>query len=685
MDFESIKFRMKLAAGIGLLGMAFFYWQNRAMRMSLQAEMEGAMESGMPHEADPYPRVTQVRKAEQAGKLFEALALCRKIAAEPKDEGELKEARKTLGWLLQSALRAAAAAGDMESGDSTWREILALEDDSLRRSAGHSLHSWAQKEIQGGRLDSSRRLVGMVLAEPLRRDDISSIQLVRDWSAVLLKRQKELIEAGKELEGAELFIEAATLSPWERELSSALAREPAEKLMAAGRRLAAAGAHGAALAHFEAAWETPKISHADREAIPGLRDDCWLGLAKEAEGAGRVNRNLMNSALSFYERVQGPRAEEALSRLAALLESEAGKAAAEKKYPAADGYLDQAQQKALDAWRRRAFRQPPDLWTGVDSAAAERIRKEHKDPILQSNALVQALNGEKGPDYPLLEVRRLAAVRDALALDWAVSDLNLDVESAVRRIRPLLRGSVDPAAKTRVDAGVRGALRNAVAKKNFPALVELGAFQIAELGPPPPGDSFRNEMISGLDEAAKQYAGESPNKSLFILTLVADGFPEEPAGVEAREQAMVKSAEAFKAAEESPPGGLDAGPSGLPGLSLISVENSTEHHILIFYGGPERFFLRVNPYRRAGAVIRDGSYEVGVMTSGDNVVPYRSKLKYAARRLLHRYVIERRVNGQIEGGSRAPTTSGDWRLLRVPPGAAPLKIDPVSGAVSAAS
>ena len=372
MDFESIKFRMKLAAGIGLLGMAFFYWQNRAMRMSLQAEMEGAMESGMPHEADPYPRVTPVRKAEQAGKLFEALSLCRKIAAEPRTRGvEGSPQDAGLAFNQPCAQRPRRGYG---IGRFDLEEILALEDDSLRRSAGHSLHSWAQKEIQGGRLDSSRRLVGMLLAEPLRRDDISSTQLVRDWSAALLKRQKELIEAGKEPEGAELFIEAATLSPWERELSSALAREPAEKLMAAGRRLAAAGAHGAALAHFEAAWETPKISHADREAIPGLRDDCWLGLAKEAEGAGRVNRNLMNSALSFYERVQGPRAEEALSRLAALLESEAGKAAAEKKYPAADGYLDQAQQKALDAWRRRAFRQPPDLWTGVDSAAAERIR-----------------------------------------------------------------------------------------------------------------------------------------------------------------------------------------------------------------------------------------------------------------------------------------------------------------------
>lgn len=683
MDFEALKFRVKAAAGIAVIGVAFYTWQMRSMQRNIQAEIEASMESGMTPPADPYPRITQVRKTEQSGQLFEALALCRKIVAEPKDEGELKEARRTLGWLLQSALRAAAAAGDLNSGEAVWKELLGLKDDDLRRSAAHSLHSWARTEIQGGRLDSSRRLVGMVLSEPLRRDDISSIQLVREWSAVLLKRRKELIEAGKELEGAELFIEAATLSPWERELSSALAKEPVEKLMAAGRRLAAAGVHGAALAHFEATWESPKISPADREAVPGLRDDCWLGLAKEAEGAGRVDRVLMNSALSFYERVQGPRAGEALNRLGALLESEGKKAAAEKKFPAADGYLDQAQQKALEAWRKRAFGRPPDLWTGVEPEATERIRRDFKNPVEQSNALVQAFNGEKGSDHPLLEVRRLAALRQALALDWAVADLNLDAESALRRMRPLLRGAVDPAAKARVDAGVRGALRIAVAKKNFPALVELGAFQVSELGAPISGDPFRGELVAALDAAAKEYAAQSPNKSLFILTLLADGFPEDPAGAAAKEAALAKSAEAFKAAEGSPPGGLDAGPSGLAGLSVVSVENLTEHHILIFYGGAERFFLRVNPYRRASAVLRDGEYELGVMTSGDGVVPYRSKLKYSARRLLHRYLIERRVNGRLEGGpGGAAPASGDWRLLRVPPGVSNLKIDPASGKVS---
>lgn len=100
------------------------------------------------------------------------------------------------------------------------------------------------------------------------------------------------------------------------------------------------------------------------------------------------------------------------------------------------------------------------------------------------------------------------------------------------------------------------------------------------------------------------------------------------------------------------------GASDLTGLSVVSVENSTEHHILIFYDGPERFFLRLNPYRHGSAVLADGAYAVGVMASSDEVVPYRARLRYAGERVLHRYFIEERGGGQDRGLSLITSARG---------------------------
>lgn len=683
MDFDELVGRLKIAGVACLLVGGLFYWQIRRANNAAVREMVESRETLPSAPEQRFSRLAKVEAAERAGSVDEALAQCRQILSAAQDAAEKDEAAKVMARLLRAVFRQVSQKGDLDAAEPLWKEIVAMSAEGTRDIASWDLRSWAGREIGAGNLAAGRRLVAMDLLRPSSRDDIPGLDLLRAWRTLLLKERAAALAGGKNAEAESFFLEAAALSPWEEELARSLASAPLAELMATGRRLLDAKKHGAALAYFNAAWNVPGGWTEGREAIPELRGQCWWGLAQEAEAAGNLDAILLNSAVSFLERVEGERAAEAQARMAAIIEKQADKAAAAKEFSRADSLLSQASGKAEEAWRRRAFGRPPDLWTGVDTEVALRLQKGFAAGIPQSNELSRLVMNDKDAASPLLECKRLAAKREGLGLDWAVNELPRNLENGLRMLRAVLRVRTDAMAKAQADLAVRNALKAAVAKRDLSQMVDLAAFQLSELGAPPKGDPFRQTILSGLEAAAKELEEKSPNRRVFILTLLAEGFPDEPAGHAAQEQAVAQGLKLVQGLGESSAGGQPRGASGLPGLSVVSIENSTEHHILIFYDGPERFFLRLNPYRRGSAVLRDGSYAMGVMASADEIVPYRAKPGYAGQRTAYRFIIERRAyGGSASTNNRwSAPASGDWTVLRSPPGLPRLAADPATGKV----
>jgi hypothetical protein len=239
-----------------------------------------------------------------------------------------------------------------------------------------------------------------------------------------------------------------------------------------------------------------------------------------------------------------------------------------------------------------------------------------------------------------------------------------------------------------IDAVLRASIKEARAASDFDRLVDLAAFYQTELGVPPRTDAFYAELRDALESAAKDVAKTSANRRVFILTLLAEGFPGEPAGQAAQKEAVAAGMAAAGAVpQESASTGAQApgeklGPSGLDGLSVVSIENRTPYHILAFYDGPERFFVRLNPRRRGSAALLDGAYAVGVMASDDSVVPYRNQIAYAGERIKNNYVIETTGGGKWQSRVPYEQSSGDWKLLRAPPRGA-LVVDRHTGEVRA--
>ncbi|MFA6317978.1 MAG: hypothetical protein WC943_11205 [Elusimicrobiota bacterium] len=687
MDFDEIIGRLKIFGAVFLVAGGFFWWQISSAKKAALEESSAGREEVLPVggvAGAKHPRVTQAREAGYAGRLDEALAQAREIVSSPVDPEEGEAGLQVLGGLLMDSMRKAATAGDLDAGERIWKEIVGLKATGPKDSASWELRSWARREIDAGGLERARRLAGLVLAAPLRRDDIRGYELLRAFRKLLLARRADALTAGRKDEAEALFLEAASLDPWGDELQQALAGTPVGELVAVGKRLLKERRFSASLAHCNAAWESRDLTEADRAAVSVYRDECWLGLTAEAESAGLIGSDSFISALSFLERVSGPHRSEASSRMPVLLEKAADAAAKEGNLLQAESYLRSAMEKAEGAWRSRAFSEPPDLWTGIDPAVAAELRLAHAAGVERSNALSAKVMDSRGLESPVLECRRLALKLEDLAFERALDETEKDHDEGLRMLRPFLRQRTDAMSRARADAAVRGTIKLAMAKKDLSRLTDRSAFLISELGAPQPGDPFHSEFLSGLQAASKEFETSAPNKGIFILSLIADAFPSEPAGKSARQEAVTRGLAFFKTASESPPAGRRLAPSLLPGQSVISVENATEHHILLFYEGPDRFFLRLNPFRRGSAVLPDGTYSLGVMASDDEIVPYRSTKAYAGEQVLHRFVIERHVGGRKEGAGFRIPTSGDWALLRLPAGVSGLAVDPKSGRVARA-
>lgn len=360
-----------------------------------------------------------------------------------------------------------------------------------------------------------------------------------------------------------------------------------------------------------------------------LRDRAMWGLAEEAEAAGRRGSRWMYSSGSWYEKIDGPE------------------------------LRAKARRRLIDGW------------------LAEASEEEAQGRFEQARQLVAMAREHLGREGgSATELAALEERRSTLELRRAMADLKDARGRGIETLTPALRKGLSPELRAEVESRTREALRMARARSDFDAAVDLAAFQMSELGIPPEGDAFRREFLDCLKAVAEGVSGA--NRRVFVLTLLADAFPGEPEGAAAREQAVAKGFELLKARESSKGGLSLRGASGLQGHSVVTIQNRTSHHILLFYDGPERFFVRVNPYRQGSAVLRDGEYAHGVMASADEVLPSWGKDAYASSWGFDSYVIKR--SGAGGDTTTDLTPSGDFTLLRAP--GAGYSVDPKTGRVS---
>lgn len=288
----------------------------------------------------------------------------------------------------------------------------------------------------------------------------------------------------------------------------------------------------------------------------------------------------------------------------------------------------------------------------------------------------------------LMETRNAENASLEIRAKWGLSLLEapeqLDREKGQSLLRTLLRDARGTDLVALVAMTLRSRLDRAGRESDFETLLSLASLYVAEIDPPPQGDPFHDVLKDHLLAAARHFEAAAPLKRLFLLTLLADVFPASPEGLAARAEAQQKVFALISAQNPEPMVPLlGVDPSGLPGLSVNPIENGTAYHLLLFFEGPERFFVRVPPMRRGVAVFKSGNYKHAALVTADQVVPYRGEHEWSDRLIHSKYrIVTRTSRGETTNSwEHNATTLGDYVLLRSPDETR-FKVDPREGGVT---
>jgi hypothetical protein len=216
--------------------------------------------------------------------------------------------------------------------------------------------------------------------------------------------------------------------------------------------------------------------------------------------------------------------------------------------------------------------------------------------------------------------------------------------------------------------------------KDFNAVYYLASFLIGEMKKSTLPAELGKKLAECLEDAADFYKDKSPMKRAFMLSLMSDVLSGTDKGRNACDEAMKIGFDAVKKLpfkEQEKPALIL--PSVLKGASIEAVKNSTPYHLMAFYDGPEKFFVRMNPYSKGSLAMLDGEYEIAVIVTTDNVIPYRSKLKYYKEFILNRYFITE--PGREKSGEYPDGFLGKFEILRVPKGLENTAVEPESGVI----
>ena len=339
-----------------------------------------------------------------------------------------------------------------------------------------------------------------------------------------------------------------------------------------------------------------------------------------------------------------------------------------------------------DLWSIKTADLEFNPWPEVPTNLAARIEKEKPKATEQARrrALEQFVReGLWSPAFP--QTAPITAILPEYHARRAVLEFDGNRNLGLQLARMVLRNYPDSDNAKRIRSALEAALRKTSAGKDMDGVFAFTGFYVSEVGAPQQGTPFYTELRSILDKSIADLKEESPMRRIFLLAVKADLFPNDASGRDARTQAIDLGLKTVKRLNpDLPEKKHDNLPSGLKDRSVLATENATEYHLLFFFDGPEKFLARISPYRKASVVVKDGRYIIAVISTSDDIVPYRSQGTFTSNFVEQRYVIQQPgASGSSWPGGFRPESSamGDYFLLRAPPDDPAPTLNPKTGAI----
>lgn len=331
---------------------------------------------------------------------------------------------------------------------------------------------------------------------------------------------------------------------------------------------------------------------------------------------------------------------------------------------------------------------PSPLWREVDPTVINQIKAGLRPGLNPSqlesekrSALLRLVNDGAVPNPVSISPEMHRRVLTVTALN-GIYNLRNDRESAFRDLRIVVQSGDYPELIDRVKAAVQTAFHRSSDNEKFVEVVELGGFYDAEFDLNFAGDPFTTQFRKSLVTSAEMLQDKQPMKYIFVQSLLADVFPDEPIGQRARAETLRSAFERVSTIPvETQFSSTEA--SALDHASSVSVDNSTEYHILMVYDGPEQFTVLCSPKRKGSFTLANGTYRIAVLTPLGDVVPYHAKRTFSNQHAPSNYHIESSGDdasaaGLLMGGSNA---TGNYTLLRQSESTPGTIIDPHTGKI----
>jgi len=525
-----------------------------------------------------------------------------------------------------------------------------------------------QREHNAKRITEARQCLEQVLdkyADGAREYDLIQA-LKQEWSAVeLLARVDPLLSRDRHV-AARIVLEAAKTGGRSTQETAILDAKINESLLSCARARAAVA-----------------VKTGDRELLGKVRADY---------------RELLDRRTFIREEA---RWQSAAEELMSLLIQSAETMAAKKDFAGATHELDEAlDDTALRIWKLETEKPGADPWKNVPEAVVLAINQKvpAEEPRRRLDMLTEM--ARKG-EYKIPQAVRIEDVRsrigEAHAVDMAEGALQELAKGVCRdETLAMLRAIFRNYPASEMVAKARGELqefirttgreqqrRNEIRGAGFSLLSDVLGFYVAEVGIRNAADPFTVELKQVLQAAADSCRKTSPRTEVFFLSLLADAMPP---GDKDRQRAHKRAMDVgLKLMDQLSGAGLEEPdtvlPSMLPGCSVFGVENRTSYHLMVFAKGPEQFFVRLNPYRRGCAVLKDGTYDVAVIVADEEVRPYRGQQKLVGEYQLSSYVVQTSYGNQGANAFDYSSATGDFALLRTPPGMDAVEVHPATGLV----
>lgn len=731
--------RPKALAVIVIVGCAVsggLWWMMREQHARTRDAIREA-EGGTPQKAAGSSRVEEVRKI-QHSEPETALAKLRVVLEKPADAAERQAALELLPPVMANSFRERVKAKKYEEAATLLAEMEEEIPDSSEyptavRQWGQSLWERWREAVKGGKKAEADELWALIEeGDHLQGNN----RLLKDYQEVKVKEWIAARKAGDAEAAQAALLEAARVfvsTHWNTPLVDALWKQDAigMELYEGANELCDQGFDALAVPFYKAALrklESGREGSFSMEPIPyeksqelrrtierriaevqvGIADSLRAGefpvltVMKPIEiydGAARMVREEADRVLPLrrklevqvgeFEATVAPMREYDVAEVTKpeYLSEEAVKMIYDLSQDARRVAGEVLDKTAVALWNAKLAQPAFDPWDAVPSDVADEIwqavPEQEKEDERRAMLLEMLKHQQYRPPFP-----EVVAVEEGLYEvfgRWGLLYMNDNTGEGFRMLRSALRGTKNMNLRSQIADGLQRSIQLNLDKQDFDMLYELAGFYVSEIGVSEQSDPFRKEFKECLQKAAASFAEKSQMKHIFILTLLAETYPGEEVGRKARGDAIRLAYEAVSNVAMQPEPEQPELPSGVEGVSVVAMDNSTEYHLLCFYDGPERFFVRCSPYRKGSIVLRDGPYIVAVLTPTGDIRPFKGEVRLNSELQSAEYRIETidRDSGKqtVPQWMSASRAQGDYGLFHAPKTLGAVEVEPETGAL----